>query len=240
MLKADLHIHTSEDMADRFIQYNAYQLIDHAAALGFQVLSITNHNSLTYSDHLFQYARERNVLLIPGMEMSVQGKHVLAYAPLHKMKKFTHTISDLIRLKDRDTLFMAAHPYFPAAKSLGSSLMTWRELFDAIEICHFYTKRIDYNRRARQAARELNLPLVGTSDCHVLRQINTTYTLIDAEKDIVSVLDAIKHGDVVVVSSPLTLMEIGRIMYEILLHHRAKRIGHACLSLLTVMGRGLL
>lgn len=237
MLKADLHIHTSEDKADRFIEYNAYQLIDHAAALGFQVLSITNHNCLTYTDRISRYALERNILLIPGMEMTVQGKHVLAYGSLRKMERLTHNIGDLIRMKDRDSLFIAAHPYFPAAKSLGRSLMKWRALFDAIELCHLYTRRFDCNRRARRAARELELPMVGTSDCHVLRQLNTTYTLIDAQKDIVSVLDAIKRGNLVVVSSPLTLMEIGRIMYGILMHHTAKKIGHACLSLFAVMGR---
>ncbi|MCX8043786.1 MAG: PHP domain-containing protein [Desulfobacterota bacterium] len=240
MLKADLHIHTCEDASDGFIAYDAYTLIDKAAELGFDVISITNHDCITFSDHLCRYAQERGILLIPGIEMKVQGKHILMYAPWKKIYRFHNTMSRLINQKDHDTLFIAPHPFFPSGKSLGKALVQWHALFDAIEFCHFYTQRIDYNRKAVQLAQKFNLPLVGTSDCHVLQQLNTTYTLINADKDIESIFDAIKQGNLVVVSSPLTLIDIGRIMYGMFLHYPVKRIGHACISLMTVFGRGAL
>jgi len=76
-LKADLHLHTRE--AEPFIAFDAYGLIDRAAREGFQVLSITNHDTLTFSDRLAAYARARGILLIPGAEATIEGRHVLLY-----------------------------------------------------------------------------------------------------------------------------------------------------------------
>lgn len=76
-LKADLHPHTREGEA--FIAWQARDLIDRAAREGFQVLSITNHDRLTFSQELAAYARERGILLIPGVEATLEGRHVLLY-----------------------------------------------------------------------------------------------------------------------------------------------------------------
>src|SRR5256885_13043993 len=48
-LRADLHLHTRE--GERFIAYDTRELVDRAAHSGFQVLSITNHNTVTFSAH---------------------------------------------------------------------------------------------------------------------------------------------------------------------------------------------
>ena len=61
LLKADLHLHTSEGEA--FIAYDARSLIDRVARAGFQVLSITNHDVVTFDRDLAAYARDRGILL---------------------------------------------------------------------------------------------------------------------------------------------------------------------------------
>ncbi|MDH4268269.1 MAG: PHP domain-containing protein, partial [Deltaproteobacteria bacterium] len=57
-LKADLHLHTAEDPVDR-AQYTAKELIAKAADKGFDVISITNHQQMTFNQDLFSYAKER-------------------------------------------------------------------------------------------------------------------------------------------------------------------------------------
>lgn len=49
-LKADLHVHTRE--GEFFIAFDAYRLVERAAQGGFHVLSITNHVTVTFSEHL--------------------------------------------------------------------------------------------------------------------------------------------------------------------------------------------
>src|SRR5512139_2457420 len=79
-LKADLHLHTAEDPLDR-IRYTAKELISKAADEGFDVLSITNHHRVTFNPELFSYARERGILLIPGVEITIRRRHVLVLNP---------------------------------------------------------------------------------------------------------------------------------------------------------------
>ncbi|PYN77160.1 MAG: hypothetical protein DMD96_24435 [Candidatus Rokuibacteriota bacterium] len=79
------------------------------------------------------------------------------------------------------------------------------DLFDAIEFSHFYTPRIDFNRPAVKLAAAVGLPLLGTSDSHLDEQFGTTFSLIEADLSVESVLAAVKHGRLSIVSRPLTL-----------------------------------
>jgi len=93
-----------------------------------------------------------------------------------------NNFDDLKKIKDKNNLFIAPHPFFPANCSLGKYLVKWQSLFDAIELSHFYTRSIDFNKKAIAIAEKFHLPMVGTSDSHLLRQLNTTYSVIYAEK----------------------------------------------------------
>ena len=55
-----------------------------------------------------------------------------------------------------------------------------------------YFRFIDFNRKAKKVAKRFDLPLVGSSDTHSLRQLGSTYSLINAEKKVDSVIKAIK------------------------------------------------
>ncbi|MGE5254902.1 MAG: hypothetical protein ACM3N7_13120, partial [Planctomycetaceae bacterium] len=59
-LKADLHLHTAEDPLDR-VRYTAKELIAKAADECFDVISITNHQQVTFNQDLFFYAKERDI-----------------------------------------------------------------------------------------------------------------------------------------------------------------------------------
>ncbi len=207
-LKADLHLHTRE--RDRFIRYDARDLIDRAARFGFQVLSITNHDTVTFIADLESYARERGILLVPGVEMTIEGKHVLLYNADVTPERI-RTFADLRRLRRPEWLVVAHHPFFPASYALRNRLLEEIDLFEAIEFSHFYTRRIDCNRSAVRLAKETGLPLVGTSDSHFVRQLGTTFSLIEGEPTVASVLQAIRKGQIRVESRPLTLRECAAI-----------------------------
>jgi len=201
-LKTDLHLHTRE--GEPFIAYDACALIDRAARAGYRVLSITNHDRVTFSRHLADYAAERGVLLVPGTEATVEGCHVLIYnadvSPAH-----LRTFADLRRNRTPEWLVVAPHPFFPASFSLGQRLRREIDLFDAIEFSHFYTPLVDFNARAVALSRATGLPLMGSSDSHLARQFGPTHSMVESEPDLVSVLDAIRKGRLRVVSRPLTL-----------------------------------
>ncbi len=201
-LKTDLHLHTSEDPKDK-IRYSARQLIDHAFQNGFDVLAITNHNFYTYNDYLKDYAASKGILLIPGIELSVEGKHIVLLNPTDNIPQKIKSLPDLRDYKRQDTLVIAPHPYFPMFQALKSKLEEYLDIFDAIEYTHFYFRRINYNKKAERRAREFNLPLIGVSDAHLLRQVGLTYSLIDTEKSLEAVIDAIRKKRIHIVTQPV-------------------------------------
>jgi len=222
LLKADLHLHTRE--AEPWIAHDARALIARAANDGYQVLSITNHDTLTFDDGLADYARERGIVLIPGAEATIEGRHVLLYNfDVHVSA--IQTFARLRRFKGPDWLVVAPHPFFPAPISLGKRLLDEIDVFDAIEWSHFYTPKVDFNRKAAALAREVGLPLLGTSGSHLARQFGTTYSLVQSEPTVACVLSAIRKHQVQIVSHPLTLRAMTLIAAEIGLRdgwHRAK------------------
>ena len=212
LLKADLHLHTRE--AEPWIAYDALTLIDRAARESFQVLSITNHDTLTFSESLSDYAKERGVVLIPGAEATIEGRHVLLYNfDVHVSA--IRTFDRLRRFKGPDWMVVAAHPFFPAPISLGRRLLDEIDVFDAVEFSHFYASTVDFNRRAVALAREVGLPLLGSSDTHLARQFGTTYSLVESEPTVACVLSAIRKGQVQIVSHPLQLRDMTLIAAEL-------------------------
>jgi len=144
-LKADLHLHTAEDPLDH-VRYSAKELISKAADENYDVISITNHHQMTFNHDLLSYARERGILLIPGVEMTIQRRHVLVLnPPPDRMCSDFHSLSKLCR---PETLIVAPHPYFPGTYSLNGHLLKHRKLFDALEYCHFYSSMINFNQKA--------------------------------------------------------------------------------------------
>jgi predicted metal-dependent phosphoesterase TrpH len=210
-LRADLHIHTRD--AEPFIPYGARELIVRAAREGYRVLSITNHDVLTYDADLAAFARDHGIVLIPGVEVTVEGRHVLVYNADVEVEKI-RTFEGIKRYRTPEWLVVAPHPFFPASYCLREKLWDEIELFDAIEFSHFYTPRVDFNRAAVKLARALGLPLLGTSDSHLDSQFGTTFSLINASPSIESVLSAVKKGHVGVVSRPLNLARCASILAQ--------------------------
>jgi predicted metal-dependent phosphoesterase TrpH len=223
-LKADLHLHTAEDPLDR-IRYTAKELISKAADESFDVLSITNHQIMTFSPELFSYAQERGILLIPGVEVTVERRHVLLLNP--PPVKLCSDFSHLSKLRRPETLIVAPHPYFPGTYSLNGRLLKHRGLFDALEYCHFYSPRINFNQKAIEVCQSHGFPLIGNSDAHFLSQFGTTYSLIYAEKNLESIFTAIREYRVEVVTRPLTPFEMGSIARRFLrMKVQARIAGH--------------
>jgi len=205
-LKADLHIHTCEG-PEGIVRWTPREVIDLAAQAGYRILSFTDHDRRTYDSSLAGYAEERGIVLIPGVEATIERRHVLLYNFPHSLDGL-RTLDDIRRRKGPDGLVIAPHPFFPGPTSLRQRLVENLDLFDAVEYCHFYTAWLDYNRTVRRLAQANDLPLVGTSDAHLPCQFGTTYSLIEAEPTLEGVFSAIRAGRVHVVSRALKASEL--------------------------------
>jgi predicted metal-dependent phosphoesterase TrpH len=210
MLKVELHTHTSDDPIDE-IPHSAVDLINRAAALGYNALAITLHERQLDIRPLKPYAAERGIVLIPGVERTIQGRHVLLLN-FGSGAEEVETFEDLAELRRRAPgLVIAPHAYFPAPTCLLGYLEQYGYLFDAVEYNAMFTASMNFNRRAERWARANDKPMVGNCDVHRLRQLGSTYSLVDAAADPDAICAAVAAGRVQVVSNPLAWSEVASI-----------------------------
>lgn len=215
MLRVELHAHTSDDPCDR-IPHSAIQLIDRAVSLGYRALAITLHNRQLDVRPLVPYAAERGLTLIPGIERSVQGRHVLLIN-FQSGADEVRTFDDIGRLKRRmPGLVIAPHPFFPSPSCLRGLMDVHPDLFDAVEYNAMFTATLNFNRRAVEWAERHGRPLVGNGDVHRLHQLGTTCSFVDAEPDADAICEAIRLGRVRIEHRPLGWPRAIRTMGELL------------------------
>jgi len=211
VLKTDLHLHTSDDPVD-VIAHNAYDLIDRAVELGFDAIALTLHDRQIADRRLFDYARDHGLTLLPGVERTIEGRHVLLINFSHGVDQ-VRTFADLARLKSRGNgLVVAAHPFFPDKACLRSMLNLHADLFDAVEWSYFWTRGLNFNAPAARWAGVHGKPLVGNSDLHDLRQLGRTFSFVAAERDPDAICSAIREGLVSVQSSPAPPLELASVL----------------------------
>ncbi len=224
-LKADFHVHTKEDPKDN-IAYDAFQLIDRACQLGFDAIAITNHDYLTLGEELSAYAQQNDILLIPGAEITCEGKHILLINPEFVPGRNELALADLKLFSRQDTLIIAPHPYFPGFRSLGAELDRYHYLFDAIEFSAFYNHLVNPNQKALEASEKYGLPLVACSDAHNLWQLGTSFSLVEAEKSVEGIIQAVKEKRVKLSHQPLKPLIMARVMVNFLLADKLKLPWH--------------
>jgi predicted metal-dependent phosphoesterase TrpH len=205
VLKVELHTHTADDPVDR-IPHSSTALIDRAAALGFDALAITLHERQLDVRWLVPYAAERGIVLIPGVERSIEGRHVLLLN-FPRLAENIRTFDDLGRLKQHHPqgLVVAPHPFFPGATCLGRQLDAHAGLFDAVEWNAMYTRHVNFNERAWHWAATHGKPLVANGDVHRLEQLGTAFSLVDATPDAETICRAVRAGRVVIQTEAITL-----------------------------------
>ena len=216
MLKVELHAHTADDPIDR-IPHTAVQLIDRAAELGYGALAITLHERQLDVAPLRPYAAERGVTLIPGVERTIEGRHVLLLN-FRRGADEVRTFEDLARLRQREAgLVVAPHPFFPLTSCLRGCMNRHPSLFDAAEVNAMFTPTLNFNRPAERWAARYGKPLVGNGDIHRLRQLGSTYSVVDADADPHAICAAIAAGRLRVESRPMPWADIANVLAGLVL-----------------------
>jgi predicted metal-dependent phosphoesterase TrpH len=145
-------------------------------------------------------------VLIAGIERTIHGRHILL-VNFPAASEGVRDFDDLAALKAAHPrgLVVAPHAFYPTPSALGTRLMNAHAaLIDAVEVNAMHTRMLDFNRRAVAWARAHGKPLVGNTDLHLLAQMGTTYSLVDAAPAADDICDAIRAGRVTVHAAPLS------------------------------------
>ena len=213
-LKTDFHLHSKEDPHD-VISYTARELIDHLASRGYNAISLTFHDAPGYTQELADYAKEKGITLLPGVERTIEGAHILLLNVTNEEISQVHTLEDLKKIKREDTLIIPSHPFF-FLNALGKRLEKNLDVIDGIEYCHFYLPFLNLNKKSVALSKKYKKPLIGNSDSHYLFQAGHTYSIVDAEKNTIpAIIKAIKQGNVEVVTKPLDFLSFFKVSFAL-------------------------
>jgi predicted metal-dependent phosphoesterase TrpH len=193
-LKADMHLHTNEDPQDsKKINYSSHELIDYLARNNFDVFSITLHNHMFEKgvmDEVISYAKNKGLIMIPGIEKTIEQNHVLIYNMDKECAEKISTYPELKKtfleygirdIRKRDSiLIVASHPHYPSKSAINNRLFDLRRLFHGLEYNSFYLKWdiLNFNKQTPYEAERWGKALMGNTDAHRLEQIGNTYTNI--------------------------------------------------------------
>ena len=138
--------------------------------------------------------RNTDILAIPSIEVSSTLGHILGFGCEENIPRDLSPQETIDRIHDVGGLAIIPHPYCFYRHGLLCKI-DYKELkIDAIE-----TKNARFivgycNGKAKKLSKKENIPELGASDAHYWKFVGDCYSLIDAEKDIDSVLKSIKKG----------------------------------------------
>jgi predicted metal-dependent phosphoesterase TrpH len=202
--RVELHSHCKGDPVDSYLGHTLFQHIDRAKEVGLDVIAVTWHRRICSDPEAFAYAKERGVLVIPGMEADVDGQFhlvVLNLAEGDLPSAPTWAQVRALRARKPEVLVMAPHPFYPHPTCLGREMNEHADCIDAVEWCALHVNwlpgRVNPNLRAARWAHKHGKTLIACSDAHTLCAIAKNASTVEADElTIDSILAGIRAGHV--------------------------------------------
>jgi hypothetical protein len=187
-MKLDLHIH-SFFSSDGHMDVKT--IVQRAKVLGLDGIAVTDHNSMEASAKFGDF-KGSGLLLVPGMEVSSDSGHILAYGITTPIPREL-TIEDTIdRIKAAGGVAVASHPYRKVT-GLGEDNII-RGRFRHIEGFNGRTRPAG-NRKAVILAKRIGANITGGSDAHLPEEIGNAFTLVpDNVGSVEELVEAIFKG----------------------------------------------
>jgi predicted metal-dependent phosphoesterase TrpH len=169
---ADLHMHTSWS---HDCSIDAAELVDHAEAEGLGAIAVTDHNSFGGALEALDYARDRDLVVIPGEEVKTDDQGEVIGLFLEREIPRGMTFGDTVTaIREQGGLVYVPHP-FDRLHAIPDPQTLHRNLAQ-IDVLEVYNARLlfeAYNDEALRFARKYNLTMGAGSDAHVLQGVGT-------------------------------------------------------------------
>lgn len=189
MLLADLHIHTAHSKDGESRVRDILHAAEHA---GLDLIAITDHD--TAAGCLEAETIPASVLVIPGVEISTAEGHLIALGITTALRPGVGILETIRMIHAAGGIAILPHPYH---RYRHGAAIRCREVIAAVDAVEVFNSRYIFgsaNRKAAKIARKLKKPMVAGSDAHHARFVGYGLTYIDAEKNVPSVLAAIRAG----------------------------------------------
>jgi predicted metal-dependent phosphoesterase TrpH len=192
---ADLHMHTSWS---HDCSIDAAELVDHAEAEGLGAIAVTDHNVFGGALETVDYARGRDLIVIPGEEVKTDNQGEVIGLFLEREIPRGLSFGDTIAaIREQGGLVYVPHP-FDRLHAIPDPRTLHRHLAD-IDVLEVYNARLlfeAYNDEALRFARKYNLTMGAGSDAHVLQGVGTGALRMRAFQDPEEFLISLRTAEV--------------------------------------------
>jgi len=190
MLTCDLHVHTNYS---RDGESSIEDIIHRAEIIGLDAIAITDHDTIEGARAALKISTD--VIIIPGIEISTKQGHLIALGRLIEFPKGLEVLETIAIAREQGALLILPHPFHMMRHGVGLHFKNALSSVDAVEV--FNSRYIvgSANMKAAKFAKKLGKPCVGGSDAHNARYVGYGKTLVNAEHDLSSILEAIRNGD---------------------------------------------
>ncbi|MDO5823475.1 PHP domain-containing protein [Methanobrevibacter sp.] len=193
MLKMDSHIHSkySHDSNSKL-----EDIIKIAKKENIDIIAISDHNTVDGTSEILSKTRSTDILAIPSIEISSTHGHILGFGCEEIIPKNLSPEETIDKIHEMAGIAIIPHPYCFYRHGLLCEC-DYKDLkIDGIE-----TKNARFiighsNRKAKKLSQKENIPSLGASDAHYWKFVGDCYSLVSCEKDIDSVLKAIRKGNI--------------------------------------------
>ena len=182
----DMHMHEMRYSGDSFLGLE--QMVELSRSRGLDGICITDHDSMGIKEFAGEYSKATGFPIFVGIEyFSLQGD-IVAFGIDDYPRERVPAQEFISYVQRQGGMCFSAHPFRNNNRGLEENLR-WVRGLDGVEVLNGSTL-FEANKKAADYARELNLALLGASDCHVPEKLGIYATYF--QKEIRTVEDLIQ------------------------------------------------
>ena len=191
-MKCDFHCHTyySYDSAAK-----PEEMVNAALKKGINCLAITDHGEIRGAQKAIEYAKDKPILIIPGIEIKSKEGDILGLNIKEIIPNKLSAKETIKKIKELGGLAILPHPFGWFCNFKGDLKNLVSEI-DGIEVLNASIFGLG-NKIALDFAKKYNLPLTVGSDAHFPNFVGRAYLEIPGENlSIGEILEKIKNKEV--------------------------------------------
>ena len=190
VLKVDFHVHTE---ASHDCESSVEEVIEEAQRKGMDAIAITDHDSVGSHEKAFELAEDKDLIIIPGIEISTSEGHLLGLNITEEVESGLSLEESIETVQDLGGIAVVPHPfqYFRHGvnkKSLKNAVPDAIEVFNSRLIVGFRNFQADHYAGKNGYAK------IAGSDAHAPGLVGTTFTAVSCDNSVESIIEEVKAG----------------------------------------------
>jgi predicted metal-dependent phosphoesterase TrpH len=189
-MKCDLHCHTSYSYDSTA---SPEEMVEAALRKGINCLAICDHGEIKGAQKAIEYAKDRPILIIPGIEIKSKEGDILGLNVKEIIPNKLSAEETIKKIKESGGLAIIPHP-FGWSCSFKGDLKNLSSKISGVEVLNASIFGSG-NKIALDFAKKHNLPLTAGSDAHFPNFVGRCYLEIPGENlSMEEILNQIKKG----------------------------------------------